>query len=62
MNLLKNLLLLGMGSIKLGVNPSHRVGLEAPYFSTGRKAPLATSVALGYNCNADTRNGYLRHW
>jgi signal peptidase I len=36
---------------------SHWVGLEAPYFSAGRKAPLATSVVLGYNCNADTRNG-----
>jgi hypothetical protein len=41
---------------------SHRVGLEAPYFSAGRKAPLATSVALGYNCTAGTRNGCSRHW
>jgi len=31
---------------------SHRVGLEAPYFSTGRKAPLATSVAYHFFAQA----------
>ena len=50
-----------MKTLPIG-NVSPRVWLEAPYFSAGRKAPLATLVALGYNNIADTRNGCLRHW